>query len=168
MFSVVRCRNDILRRLTGLAERISCWTNSLSRFNRSTKWGEENYTFMFNSVHTDRYQCNQDGGKSKISRTGECLKVCRGLPQINNTLIFIVPCSQYPLPRPIPTIHSKHFPHRVFRLCAGARLYGPGSGDKYLQACVQSDRTIKTHSCRGPLTSKNTNRSSVFPPSWSP
>lgn len=123
---------------------------------------------MFNSVHTDRYQCNQDGGKTKISRTGECLKVWRGLPQITNTLIFIVPCSQYPVPHPIPTIHSKHFPHRVFRLCAGARHYGPGSGDKYLQACVQSDRTIKTHSCRGPLTSKNTNRFSIFPPSGSP
>lgn len=38
--------------------------------------------------------------KTKISRTGGSLKVCRGLPQINNKLIFIVLSSQYPLPRP--------------------------------------------------------------------
>lgn len=58
----------------------------------------------------------------------------------------------------VPPPHQNH-PHPA--LCTQAlqvvcrwQRRGPGSGENYLQARSQSDRTIKMHSCRGPLTSQ--------------
>lgn len=92
VFSVVKCRNDILCRLTGLAERISCWTIPFQGLKE--KQEERKTTLLCSTASTLIHT------KTKISRTGGSLKVCRGLPQINNKLIFIVLSSQYPLPRP--------------------------------------------------------------------
>lgn len=57
---------------------------------------------------------------------------------------------------PPPFQLSDHFAEWGCKLCADARQFSPGSGNKYLQARVQSETTINTHSCPGSVTSLNT------------
>lgn len=68
---------------------------------------------------------------------------------------LIIYCLVFCWPPP-PFQLSDHFAEWGWKLCADARHLSPGSGDKYLQACVQSETTVNTHSCPGSVTSQNT------------